>query len=214
MGVFYRKIFRIILLFLLVTTTNTEAKNKTKNDCTFNESSKITAKELLYCRYIRDDWNSNDISISELNFFYELQFKLEKYRQRIYYDNFYDVCKKFYNKSLINNFLTELQNESSKKLNLGSGAYKNLSVIESHTTLMPVRKNLLNDSELETGCKLFYVYENKKMLFVYFDIAYQDYTPKHIFTTSKLYDLFYRDLYKLILENPKFALWKDLLSNR
>ena len=213
--------YTVILLFLLLRTTIAEALNKANNECTFNESSKITAQELLYCRYIREDWNSNDISIRELNFYYELQFKLEKNKQKIFYDNFYDVCKKFNIKSLFDKLIIKLQKKSSRILDLESGAYKNRSVIESHTTWIPfnllsrtVHKNLFNASQFEIGCKLFQVYELERTFYVDFDIAYPDYTPKHNFTTSKLYYLFYRDLYKLILENPKFSLWKDLLSNR
>ena len=97
--------YTIILLILLLRTTIAEALNKTNNECIFNESSRITAKELLYCRYIRKDWDSSDISISELNFYYELQFKLEKSKQKIFYDNFYDVCRSFNITSFIYNIM-------------------------------------------------------------------------------------------------------------
>ena len=213
--------YTVILLFLLLRTTIAEALNKANNECTFNESSKITAQELLYCRYIREDWNSNDISIRELNFYYELQFKLEKNKQKIFYDNFYDVCKKFNIKSLFDKLIIKLQKKSSRILDLESGAYKNRSVIESHTTWIPfnllsrtVHKNLFNASEFEIGCKLFQVYEMDRTFYVDFDIAYPDYTSKNKFKTSKFYDLFYRDLYQLVLENPKFTIWNDLLSIR
>ena len=78
------KMYKVILLVLLLTTTDAEALYKTNNDCAFNKSSKITSQKLLYCRYIRDDWDSNDISISELNFYYKLQFKLEKNRRKYF----------------------------------------------------------------------------------------------------------------------------------
>ena len=213
--------YKVILLFLLLSITSAKVLNKNKNDCGFNESSEITAKKLLYCRYIREDWNSSEISISELNFYYKLQFKLEKNKQKIFYDNFYDVCKKFNIKSLFDKLIIKLQKKSSRILDLESGAYKNLSDIESHTTWIPfnllsrtVHKNLFNASEFEIGCKLFYVYELERTFYVDFDIAYPDYTPKHNFTTSKLYYLFYRDLYQLILEIPNFTIWKNLLSIR
>ena len=213
--------YKVNILFLLLTTTSAKVLNKTNNDCTFNESSKITPQELLYCRYIRDDWTSSDISIPELNFYFELQFELEKNKQKIFYDTFYNVCENFNIKSLFDNLLIKLQKLRSRNLGLRPGAYKNLSVIKSHNTWLPfnvlsktVHKDLFNASELEIGCKLFCVYEMERMFYVYFDIAYSGYTSKHILTTSKLYGVLYRDLYQLILENPSFTIWKDLLSIR
>ena len=213
--------YKVILLFLLLSITSAKVLNKNKNDCGFNESSEITAKKLLYCRYIREDWNSSEISISELNFYYKLQFKLEKNKQKIFFNYFFDVCDTFYNVSLIYDFFIKQQKIPSKKLVLRPNAFKNLSVLESHNNWMPfnvssttVHKNLSNDLEIEIGCKLFYVYELERMFYVYFDIAYRDYTSKNKFTTIKLDNMLYRDLYKLILENPSCTIWKNILSNR
>ena len=88
--------YKVLLLFLLLTATNAEAK--TDYDFTFNDASKITSQQLLYCRYIRDDMNSSNVSIPEINFYYELQFKLEKNKQKVFYDSFFNACEPFYSK--------------------------------------------------------------------------------------------------------------------
>ena len=85
-----------VLLVFLWTLNSAEDLNTNKSDCIFNETANITPQDLFRCRIMRDDWNSSEISIPELNSYFDFQIKFKNSNKALFNDSYYrNTCKKF-----------------------------------------------------------------------------------------------------------------------
>ena len=85
-----------VLLVFLWTLNSAEDLNTNKSDCIFNETANITPQDLFRCRIMRKDWNSSEITIPELDSYFDFQIKLKNSNKSLLNDSYYrKTCRKF-----------------------------------------------------------------------------------------------------------------------
>ena len=87
--------YEVEILFMFLTILSS-AEDLNRSDCIFNETANITPQDLFRCRIMRDDWNSSEITIPELNSYFDFQIKFKISNKSLLNDSYYrNTCKKF-----------------------------------------------------------------------------------------------------------------------